>query len=141
MAGDADKARLIAELAAARAQISERGEALEAAGADLKQKFNVPQRIGQSYRKHQTAWLASAALFGFLLTRLPSRKKVVYVERSTGNTLGPAGKLGKAWGLFKVVAGLARPIITAVAGQRLTDLAQQYAAQTAERAARRTREG
>jgi hypothetical protein len=134
MAGDADKARLIAEIAAARAQISERGKALEAAGADLKGKLNVPQRIGDSYRKHKAGWLSGAALFGFLLSRLRARKKVVYVERSTGETLGGAGKEGKKWRFAKFAFGMLKPVIMSVAGQRLGDLAQYYAEQQAAKA-------
>jgi hypothetical protein len=127
MAGDPDKAKLIAELAAAREQLAEAGHALEQKGAEFKKTLDVPKRIAASYRSHKPAWLAGAALLGLLLSRIPARKKVVYVERSTGETLGPAGKAGKTWGLLKFFAGLARPWLLSAAEQHLQNLAQRMA--------------
>jgi hypothetical protein len=129
MAGDPDKAQLIAELAAAWEQLAQAGRALEEQGAALKAKLDLPKRVAASYRAHKPAWLAGAALLGLVLSRLPARKKVVYVERSTGETLGPAGKAGKTWRILKFVTNLAKPMIVAVVGQRLQDLAEHFAAQ------------
>lgn len=134
MAGDPDKARLIAEIAAAREQLAQAGRVLEEKSAELKAKLDLPTRIGDSYRAHKPAWLAGAALLGFALSQFRARKKVVYVERSTGETLGPAGTKGKTWGLLKFLAGLARPWLLSAAEQRLQDIAQQMAAQPQQRA-------
>jgi hypothetical protein len=126
MDGDADKAALIAELAAARARITESGRTLEEAGSALKEKLNLPSRIKASYERHKPAWLGAAALFGFLLSRIPARKKVVYVERSTGRTLGPAGKASALWAAVKMAATFAKPFLSELATQRLGALAQRF---------------
>jgi hypothetical protein len=127
MAGDPDKAALIAELAAARGQIAQAGQALEQAGASLKKKLDLPSRIQASYANHKPAWLGAAGLLGLILSRLPTKKKVVYVERSTGETLGSAGKLGALWGLAKFVGTLAKPLLSNLAVQRAADFAQRFA--------------
>ncbi len=134
MAGDADKAELIAQIAAARAQMAETGRALEQAGEALKHKLDVPARARASYQKNKVAWLTGAALAGFLLSRLPARQKTVYVERSTGQALGTAGKLGKLgmlWGALKFATSFAKPFLADMVGQRVQDLAQRFAGQAA----------
>ena len=130
MAGDYDKAQLIADLAIARSRISDAGQALQASAAEMKQKLDVGARVKSSYGKHPGLWNAGAAILGFLLARIPARKKVVYVERSTGETLGSAGKGGNGflWGAVKMAAGLAKPLVSMLASQKLGDLAQRFAA-------------
>lgn len=126
MAGEEDKARLIAEIAAARAEVTEAGQALENAGTALKEKFNLPRRAGSSYRKHPALWLAGASLVGLLLSRLPARKKVVYVERDSGKKLGLEGKAGWLWGAAKLGFTLAKPLLSGLATQHLASLVQRF---------------
>src|SRR5262245_7961135 len=127
MAGDADKARLIAELEAARRGIAEASHGLQEAGAEVKRKLNVPKRLGDSYRRRPGVWMGAAALAGFLLSRLPIRPKVVYVDR--GGQAAPAGKFGKIWSVVKVAANLAKPLVTTLVTERLAGLAQRMAGQ------------
>ena len=63
-----DKQALLAELAAARTRLS-------AAGDALRQSLDVPARAKESFKRHRPAWLSSAAIMGFVLSKLPSRKK------------------------------------------------------------------
>ena len=126
MVGDSDKAQLIAELAAARERLARTGRALRDAGELLRQKLNVPARAMESFEKHRPAWLGGATLLGLLLSKLPSRKKTVFVERSTGQTLGMAGKLGALWGAAKFAAGIAKPFLGEIAGQRLGEFARRF---------------
>lgn len=126
MAGEHDKAQLIAELAIARARLTEAGHALKASAEAVKDKLDVSARAKASYGRHPVLWNAGAAVVGFLLARLPARKKVVYVERSTGQALGAGAKAGLLWGAVKFAAGLAKPLLSAFAGQKLGDLAQRF---------------
>ena len=132
MAGDTDKAALVAELAAARSRLAKTGRALQEAGDLLRQKLNVPARAKESFEKHRPAWLGGATLLGLLLSKLPSRKKTVFVERSTGQALGVAGKLGTLWSAAKFAAGLAKPFLGEIAGQKLGELAQRFTKQSKE---------
>jgi hypothetical protein len=129
MAGDADKARLIAELEAARRGIAEASHALQEAGVEVKRKLNVPKRLGDSYRRQPGIWMGAAALAGFLLSRLPARKKVVYVDRGSGGPTVPPTKFGKIWSVVKVMANLAKPLVTTLVTERLAGLAQRMAGQ------------
>lgn len=129
MAGDADRAEIIAQIAAARAEIARTGRSLEQSADALKRKLDLPSRAKASYTKHKGAWLGCAALAGFLLSKLPARKKTVFVERSTGQALGAAGKLGMLWGALKFATGLAKPFVADMVAQRMQDMAQRMAAQ------------
>lgn len=126
MAGDSDKAELIAQLAAARERLARTGRALQDAGELLRQKLDVPARAKESFEKHRPAWLGGATLIGLLLSKLPARKKTVFVERSTGQALGMAGKLGAVWSAAKFAAGIAKPFLGEIAGQRLGELARRF---------------
>src|SRR4051812_35346833 len=103
MAGDYEKAQLIADIAIARARLSDAGEALKTSVEEMKQKLNVTARAKASYTRHPLLWNTGAAVLGFLLARIPARKKVVYVERETGEPLGTGGgKSGLLWGAVKL---------------------------------------
>lgn len=120
---DPEKAELLAEIAAARARIATTGTALKTSADSLRHTFNIPARAKVSFEKHRSVWLSGAALFGLLLSKLPARKKTVFVEHATGAT----GKLATAWSLFKFASGLAKPF--------LGDLAAKWIAARAEKAA------
>jgi hypothetical protein len=95
----------------------------------VKEKLNVTARMKASYERRPLFWNAGAAVVGYLLARLPARKKVVYVDRASGEKLGAGGKSGGLlWGALKLVGGLAKPLLSALASKKLGDLAQQYAA-------------
>ncbi len=132
MSGDSEKAELIAELAAARERLAKTGRALQDAGELLRQKLDVSARAKESFEKHRPAWLGGATLLGLLLSKLPSRKKTVFVERSTGQSLGMAGKLGALWSAAKFAAGIAKPFLGEIAGQRLGELARRFTGGTKE---------
>src|SRR5437867_2876642 len=67
-----DKIALVAELATARSRLSETGAALRAA-------LDVPSRAKESFRRHRPTWLGGAALLGLVLSKLPTRRKTVFV--------------------------------------------------------------
>jgi len=121
MAGPAetDKSALVAELAAARARLSETGDA-------LRRQLDVPARARESFVRHRPAWLGGAALAGLVLSKLPARKKTVLIERATGKAIGAAGKLGIVWSVAKFAFDLARPLLAEFAGKHAGDLARRF---------------
>ena len=121
-----DKASILAEITAARARLTAAAEELRATGEGVKRSLDVPGRIGESFRKHRPAWLGGAALFGLLLSKLPTRKKTVYVDRKTGEQYANGSRASFAWSAVKTVAGLAKPLITQLAGSRLAEWAARH---------------
>jgi hypothetical protein len=47
--------------------------------SELKKDYNVPHRLSASVQKYPWQWLMGAVLTGFLLSRLPARRKEVYL--------------------------------------------------------------
>ena len=115
MAGTTEKAALIAEIAATRVRLAQATEGLRAA-ADL------PTRARRNFQRNRGKWFIAAVLTGLALSQLRKRKEVVYVERSTGDILGSAGKAGLLWGGLKLLTGLAKPALTELAKARAVGL-------------------
>ena len=121
MAGPAenDKSAIVAELAAARARLTAAGEA-------LRHSLDVPARAKESFSKHKPAWLSGAAIAGFVLSKLPSRKRTIIVERATGKVLGAAGKLGAIFSAAKILMNFAGPFVSDFAGGRIAEILKRF---------------
>ena len=121
MAGPAeqDKLAIVAELTAARARLSATGEA-------LRRSLDVTARAKESFKRHKPAWLSGAAIFGFILSMLPSRKKTVFVERTTGKVLGAAGKIGAIFSAAKFAVNFARPFFSDIVGGGLAEILRRF---------------
>jgi len=121
MAGPAeqDKRAIVAELAAARARLSATGDA-------LRRSFDVPARARESFKRHRSAWLGGATIMGFVLSKLPSRKNTVFVERATGKVLGAAGKLGAVLSAVKIALNIAKPLLSELAGGSLAEILRRF---------------
>ena len=121
MAGSAehDKRAIVAELAAARARLSATGDA-------LRRSLNVAARARENFKRHKPAWLSGAAIVGFVLSKLPSRKKTVFVEKTTGNMLGAAGKLGAIFSAAKFAINFARPLFASLGGGGLAEILKRF---------------
>ena len=121
MAGPADQEKhaILAEIAAARDRLSATGEA-------LRRTLDVPGRAQESFQRHRPAWLGGAALVGLVLSKIPSRKKTVFVERATGKALGAAGKLGTVWSVAKLAFDIALPLVGDLAGKSLGEISKRF---------------
>jgi hypothetical protein len=62
---------------AARLEEDRRGMAEQV--SDLKNDYNIPRLLNASIRQYPWTWVAGAALVGWLLSRLPARRKEVYL--------------------------------------------------------------
>ena len=121
MAGpaDQDKHAIVAKLAAARARLSATGDALH-------RSLDVAARAKESFRRHRPVWLGGAAIVGFLLSKLPSRKNTIIVERTTGKVLGAAGRLGAIFSMAKFAISFARPLLSDFAGGSIAEILRRF---------------
>jgi hypothetical protein len=118
MADDARKTELTAELARSRELFSHN---LRKLGDDL----NVPRHVKNSFNHNKTAWIGGAAVFGWILSRLPGRGKKVEQDEKKGGTIKEAERAGLLFGVAKLLFAAARPAVTALAARKITDFAAQ----------------
>ena len=116
MANEKDEKRSIVEdLARARMELSDQT-------IQIRRGLDVSTHVQTSIRRHSYGWLSVAAIFGWILSRLPTRKRKIYLEAGTKRKLGEKGAGGGLLGLlFKSVWGLARPVVTAYFTKKLSD--------------------
>jgi hypothetical protein len=80
--------------------------------AKLRRTLDMKQVILQSIKNHPWEWASCAAIFGWVLSRLPARKKRVYIQSSNQKPLKnrAGGPLSKLW---KEVWKISKPPIAA----------------------------
>lgn len=115
MAQDHDKAELIAELARARARLTDSTLA-------LRRDLDFPTRAKKAFKKSPLPWIGGAVLVGLIIARLPGKKtKVVVPRKSKEPVAETAGKAGLILGALKIAFDFARPMLLNWATQRFSD--------------------
>jgi hypothetical protein len=116
MAKDEDaKRRIIAELAETRVGLVQ-------SAATLSDRLNVPARLSASFRRYSWSWVSIAAIAGWVLARLPFRRKKIYLEAGSRRRLKGEQKQRKrdlGWMIWDGVWSLAKPLLTAYLGRKL----------------------
>lgn len=107
------KAQLQAELERARAELSRE---MRGVRGDL----DVQSRVRETFVHHKAIWMTGAALAGWVLSRLPSRKKKVYLngQHPTEKNQLRAGLLAS---LFKLGTSMIKPAVTAYATRKVSE--------------------
>lgn len=118
----ARKAQLIAELEEARA-----GIARSARG--LKGSMNVGTHLKQAVSRQKTLWIGGALISGWLLTKLPGRKKKEAPKFIYAKAKEPDSK-GFLLAALGLAGTLLRPVITSFVTQKLADLAERHQAES-----------
>jgi hypothetical protein len=115
---DARKQQIIEELAQVRGRLATETHIVA-------EKLNVSRHLATSLHRHSFRWAGAAALFGWVLSRLPARKQRVYLEtgrdgevkRKRTKEVGVAAVLmAAAW---KAVWSIAKPMLTAYLSSRI----------------------
>jgi hypothetical protein len=91
----------------------------------LRRTLNMKQHFLASYKNHPLEWASGAAMVGWLLSRLPARKKRIYIYSSAQKPVkNPAeGPLGKLW---KEVWKISKPLIAAYVAKVLAEQKLNY---------------
>jgi len=131
---DDRKARLIAELERSRA-----GLARDMRG--VRHHLDVGAHLKRAILRQKTAWLAGAAVTGWLVTRLPGRKKKAKAAETAAATEArqaksffarfmPQPKQTERSGWLLAVLGLlgtlVKPMLTSYLTQKVSDLASRH---------------
>src|ERR1700722_941507 len=75
----------------------------------LRRALDLRQHFLRSIKNHPWEWASGAAICGWLLSRVPARKKRIYIDSSSQKPLkarktGPLGQLGGGfWKLSKPI--------------------------------------
>src|SRR5512133_3606756 len=86
----------------------------------LRYELDFPAKLRRSFRKQTGSWISAAAAVGALIALAPMRKKKIYVDaRSRRKRDKKLMQTGLAMAAIKVVGNLARPVIMALANNRL----------------------
>jgi hypothetical protein len=92
--------------------------------SELKKDYNVADRLRASMHKYPWPWIMGAVLTGFLLSRVPARRKEVYLSpdplllRPPGEVRPPALNKDQSRAISKLWS-LAKPIISTYIGREL----------------------
>ena len=113
------KQRLANELVDLRARVTDQTHL-------LRSQLDVRQHLSKSLRRHSVVWVSSAAVVGWLLSRLPARKKKVYVQAKTNERVA---KRSSSDGLLLAVSkgdwSVAKPLLTAYLTHKIADSAKR----------------
>jgi hypothetical protein len=85
----------------------------------LRRKLDMKHHVLESIKNHPWEWASCAAIVGWLVSRIPSRKKSIYIDNFSQKPVkrpdkGPLGKLWReAWQFSKpmIAAYLARLLV------------------------------
>jgi hypothetical protein len=118
---DDRKAQLIAELEWSRSELARN---LRSVHGDL----DVPSRFRHSVVHRTTAWLGGAALAGWILSRLPSRRKKPKPAALPGHDKGwmkGAGRTGILLATLNALFNLSKPFIATFARRKIQQMASR----------------
>jgi hypothetical protein len=112
-----EKQRIVLELARTRNHLAEQSLL-------VRRNLDISRHMSDSMREHSWGWMSVAAIFGWILSRLPARKKKVYIQSRDQQ------KPGKKWGggLLKLVWdgawSIAKPLLTAYLTKKIAQKAK-----------------
>jgi hypothetical protein len=86
----------------------------------LRRKLDMKQHLLQSVKNHPWEWASCAAIVGWLLSRIPARKKRIYIDSLSQKPVKrrDKGPLGKLW---REVWQFAKPMIAAYLAKLLME--------------------
>jgi hypothetical protein len=110
-----ERKRIAAELARMRVELSDQSLL-------VRRDLDVGRRMSESLRKHSWGWMSVAAIFGWLLSRLPARKKKIYVAANSDKKVSyHEGFIVQVW---KGIWSIAKPIVVAYVTKQIAEKAK-----------------
>jgi hypothetical protein len=110
------KRRIITELAEARLTLA-------STAAIARNRLDIPARVSASLRRNPWSLVSLAALVGWVLARLPFRRKKIYLEAGSRRRLKEEKQAERkrdlGWMIWDGLWSLAKPLLTAYLGRKL----------------------
>jgi hypothetical protein len=105
-------------------ELAEARLGLASTAAIVKDRLDLPARLSASFRRNSWSWVSLAAIVGWVLARLPFRRKKIYIESGSHRRLKreekqSGRKRDLAWMIWDGVWSLAKPLLTAYLGRKL----------------------
>ncbi len=108
-----EKERITAKLAGVRTALSDQSLL-------VRRNLDVGRQMSDSMRRHSWAWMSIAAIFGWLLSRLPARKKKIYIHAADSQKVKSRG-IGLSGHIWKGTWSIVKPVITAYLTTRIAE--------------------
>jgi len=114
------KIELAADLDRARARLARNIDA-------LRHDLDVPTHLRRSFSEHKSAYIGGATFFGLLLSKIPARKKKVYVEGKSRGAVKEVEKAGFWLIVFQFLFNTFRPMLTSLLAKQVTSFVKSRA--------------
>ena len=112
------KAELISELAWSRAELARNV-------CDTRSDLNLVAGLKHSIAHRKTAWITGAAVTGWILSRLPGRRKKQPSAKAlhVGDAKETSGRAAFWLALLGTLVNLFKPLLTALASRKINEMA------------------
>jgi hypothetical protein len=106
------------------ARLEEDRQRMAIQASELKKEYNLVNRLRVSIQRHPQPWIMGAMLAGFLLSRLPARRKEVYLRsdplgRRAPREVYPSRHDKDDSSMTNKLWSLAKPIISTYIGREI----------------------
>lgn len=114
MAEPGVKIELAAELERTRARLARNLDG-------LRHDLDLGTHFKESFHQNKAAYIGGATLFGLLLSKLPARRKKIYVDKKSKAGVKEAEKAGLWLILLQFVFKVVRPMLTSLVAKQVTE--------------------
>jgi len=114
------KIELAADLQRARAKLELNAEA-------LRRDLDLRTHLQNSFRENKGAYIGGATFLGLLLSKMPTRRKKIYVERKSKSAAKEVEKAGAWLILLQFLFKAFRPMLTSLVAKQVTDFVKARA--------------
>jgi hypothetical protein len=117
-ASDQNKKQIIAALSTTRAE-------LNSLSLLLRRDLDIRRWILESRKKHVRTWMTVAAIFGWILSRLPARKTRIYIQSTEAQTARKKQRSGGLSATLRKSAWLiTKPLLVAYLTKKIAEKAK-----------------
>jgi hypothetical protein len=114
------KSQLAADLERARGRIARTADL-------LRHDLDVGTHLKESFHQNKAAYIGGATFLGLLLSKIPARKKKIYVERKGDKAVKEVEKAGLWLVILQFLFKTFRPMLTSLVTKGVTEFVKSRA--------------